>query len=97
MLNILDEIEPEGPTRLAAGVKSFCLRNSGKGIVVVLSDLMDKNGCEDGLRYLMAQRMDTYIVHVLSSEELRPDIKGDLQLVDCEDDDRTDVTISARC
>ena len=36
---------------LAEGVKSFCLRNSGKGIVVLISDLMDKSGYESALRY----------------------------------------------
>lgn len=95
MMQMLDEIQPAGPTQLASGIKSFCMRNSGKGIVVLISDLMDKSGYEEGLRYLTAQRMDTYIIHVLSPEELDPDLKGDLQLVDCEDDDRADITISA--
>ncbi len=37
---------------LAEGVKRFCLRNSGKGIVVLISDLMDKTGYESALRFL---------------------------------------------
>ena len=37
-------------------MKNFCLRNSGKGIVVLISDLMDKNGYEAALRYLVSQR-----------------------------------------
>ena len=41
---------------LAEGVKSFCLRNSGKGIVVLISDLMDKAGYESALRYLAPAR-----------------------------------------
>ena len=79
---------------MAEGIKNFCLRNSGRGIVVLISDLMDKNGYEDGLRYLMAQRMDPYIVQVLSPEEVEPEIKGDLRLVDCEDDDETEISVS---
>ena len=42
--------------RWPTGVKNFCLRNSGKGIVVLISDLMDKNGYEAALRYLVSQR-----------------------------------------
>jgi uncharacterized protein (DUF58 family) len=95
MLSLLEALEPDGQTHLAPGIKNFCLRNQGKGIVVFISDLLDKNGYADALRYLTAQRMDSYIIHVLSAEELDPDIKGDLQLVDCEDHDRADVTISA--
>ncbi len=48
----------------------------GKGIVVLISDLMDKNGYEAALRYLVSQRMDVYVIHVLSQEELDPDVKG---------------------
>jgi uncharacterized protein (DUF58 family) len=83
------------PFSLAEGVKNFCLRNSGKGIVVLLSDLMDKNGYESALRYLASREMDVYVIHVLSAEEFDPDVEGDLRLVDCEDGDVAEVTISA--
>jgi len=43
----------------------------------------------------MAQQMDVYVVHTLSAEELEPDIKGDLKLVDCEDQDIAEITASA--
>ena len=33
----------------------------------------------------------------LSQEELEPDVKGDLKLVDCEDQDIAEITVSARC
>jgi len=79
---------------LAAGVKDFCLRNSGKGILVLISDLMDKSGYESALRFLLAQDLDVYVVHVLSPEELEPDLVGDLKLVDCEDRDVAEITVS---
>lgn len=81
-------------TPLAEGVKSFCLRNSGKGIVILLSDLMDKGGYESALRYLASRQMDVYVIHVLSPEEFEPDVHGDLQLVDCEDGDMAEVTVT---
>ena len=46
MLEYLEGIEPGETTSLAEGVKNFCLRNAGKGIVVLITDLMDKNGYE---------------------------------------------------
>ena len=55
---------------------------------------MDKHGYEEGLRFLTAQRMDPYIVQVLSEEEVEPDVKGDLRLVDCEDADEAEITVS---
>jgi uncharacterized protein (DUF58 family) len=94
MLDYLDGLAPEAPVPLADGLKSFCLQNSGKGIVVILTDLMDKSGYEAGLRYLLAQDFDVYIVQVLSAEEIDPDVQGDLRLVDCEDGDEAEITVT---
>lgn len=95
MLEALDQITPGEGAPLAESVKSFCLRNSGRGIVVLMSDLMDKNGYEAALRYLMSQRMDVYVIQILSQEELEPELQGDLKLVDCEDLDFAEITVSA--
>ena len=95
MLDFLQHLEPGETTPLAQGVKNFCLRNSGKGIVVLISDLLDKAGFQDALRYLVAQQMDVYVIHVLSQEEIEPDVKGDLRLIDCEDADVAEITVSA--
>ena len=95
MIRHIEGFQAGEPTSLAEGVKNFCLRNSGKGIVVVMSDLMDKAGFQPALRYLLAQEMDVYVIHILSAEEIDPDIKGDLRLVDCEDQDVAEITVSA--
>ncbi|MEQ8786012.1 MAG: DUF58 domain-containing protein [Pirellulaceae bacterium] len=94
MLEYLEGVEAGENVSLAEGVKNFCLRNSGKGVLVLISDLMDKSGYESALRMLLAQQMDVYVVHVLSQVEIDPDVKGDLRLVDCEDADVAEVTIS---
>jgi uncharacterized protein (DUF58 family) len=95
MLAHLEAIEPGETTSLAEGVKNFCIRNSGKGILILISDLMDKQGYEPALRYLVAREMDVYVIQLLSAEEIEPEIKGDLRLVDCEDGDAAEITVSA--
>jgi uncharacterized protein (DUF58 family) len=95
MVSHLEQIEPGQNVPLAEGVKNFCLRNPGKGILVLLSDLMDKQGYESALRYLVSREMDVYVIQILSQEEVDPDVKGDLRLIDCEDSDVAEVTISA--
>jgi uncharacterized protein (DUF58 family) len=94
MLEYLDQIEPGRNVPLADGIKDFCLRNSGQGILVLISDLMDKSGYESALRFLLAQNIDVYVIHLLSPAELEPDVKGDLRLVDCEDQDVAEITVS---
>ena len=83
MTEYVQSIQPsQGGTTLTEAVKSFCLRNSGKGILVLITDLMDKSGYEDALKYLVARDLDIYLIHVLSQEEIDPDLQGDLKLVD---------------
>ncbi len=84
-----------GGSDFGAACKAFAMRHPGKGIVVVVSDLMDKRGYEVGLRNLQAKEMETYVVHVLAAEEIRPPLVGDLRLVDAEDGDIAEVTVSA--
>jgi len=76
-------------------VRHFCLRNTGKGIVILITDLMNKTGYETALKMLVAREMDIYLIHVLSPEELEPNLTGDLKLMDAEDSDMREVSISA--
>src|SRR5207248_10649798 len=82
LLDFLKKLEPAGPSDLKPALRSFSIKCSGKGIVILLSDLMDKAGYEDALRYHAARQLDIYCVHVLSQEEIDPEIVGDLKLVD---------------
>jgi uncharacterized protein (DUF58 family) len=95
LIDQLSAIEAGEAVSLAEGVKNFCLHNPGKGILVLISDLMDKAGYETALRYLISQQMDVYVIQLLSVEEIDPDIQGDLKLLDCEDSDAAEITASA--
>lgn len=96
LLNHLDSspATPESPS-MEEAIKRFCLRNTSKGIVLVVSDLMNKSGYESALRMLVAREMDIFLVHLLSPEELNPNVQGDLKLVDCEDGDTREISVSA--
>jgi uncharacterized protein (DUF58 family) len=95
VLDFLTKVEPAGPSDLRQALRTFSIKSSGKGIVILLSDLMDKGGYEDALRYLIARQMDIYVIQILSQEEIDPEIVGDLRLVDVEDDDVAEITVSA--
>jgi uncharacterized protein (DUF58 family) len=95
VLDFLQKLGPAGPGDMKHAMRTFSLKSSGKGIVVVLSDFMDKAGYEDALRYLVARQMDIYTIQILSHEEIEPEIVGDLKLVDVEDEDVAEITVSA--
>jgi uncharacterized protein (DUF58 family) len=94
LFDFLNKLEPAGPSDLRQSLRTFSIKSSGKGIVVVLSDFMDKGGYEDALRYLIARQMDVYAIQVLAQEEIDPEIVGDLRLVDVEDEDMTEITVN---
>ncbi len=76
MADFVQSVEPEHVCNLTDAVKRFCLKNTGRGIVVLLSDLMDKSGYEPALRLLVGQQMDVFVLHMLSPEEIEPDLKA---------------------
>jgi uncharacterized protein (DUF58 family) len=94
VFDFLQKVEPAGPSDLKQALRTFSLKSSGKGIVVLLSDFMDKGGYEDALRYLVARQMDIYVIQILSQEEIEPDVVGDLKLTDVEDGDVAEITVS---
>ncbi|MFO0915602.1 MAG: DUF58 domain-containing protein [Pirellulales bacterium] len=96
MLEQLQRIETSDSENVSLedGLKNFCLRNAGKGVLVVISDMMDKHGYENALRYLVANQLDVYVVQVLSPVEIDPDLAGDLRLIDAEDGDQAEITVS---
>ncbi len=95
VLDFLSRIKPEGATDMQSSLKSFAVTHRTKGIVIFISDLFDKAGHEAYLRYLLAGAHDVFVIQVLCPEETDPELAGDLTLVDVEDGNLTDITVSA--
>jgi len=95
VLQFLADVRADGDTMLEPMFKQFAMTHRRRGVVVLMSDFLDKAGYEDALRYFIAANQDVFVLHVLAREELQPPLLGDLKLRDVEDGDTTDVTISA--
>lgn len=92
LLGALSGIAPaEGPTDLAAAVRHAAAMIPGRGVVVLLSDLLDP-AAETAVRDLAATGSELIVLHVLAPEELDPALEGDLRLVDSETGEGVDVT-----
>ncbi len=92
------DLEVGGPGGFDTAMRSIALGRQGKGVMVILSDFMFKEGYEKGLRYLAGGGYDTFCLQVLSPEEIDPSkhgLAGDLRMTDIEDEDVADVTVSA--
>ena len=84
LLDFLARVEPSGGTSLNEGLANDATRSRQSGLAVVISDLLDPSGYESGIRALLERRFDVHLVHVLSPEEMNPELAGDLRLVDSE-------------
>jgi uncharacterized protein (DUF58 family) len=92
LLSDLSAVEPAaGPTDLVAAARHAAAQLTGRGVVVLLSDLLDP-AADRVIRELAATGSELVILHVLSPDELDPALEGDLRLVDLETGDRVDVT-----
>ncbi len=91
----LCSLSPEGSTDFGRAAKRIAMMRRGKGIMIVLSDFFMKEGYETGLRLLAGRGYDLFALQVLSPQEVEPEIAGDLRLIDIEDQDHAEVTISA--
>ena len=91
VFRFLSEPRSERLTGLAAAAREYAGRLRGRGPLIVVSDLMDP-GYLDALRDLAGTRCQLSVLHVLSPEELDPEVPPDARLVDNETDAGIDVT-----
>ncbi len=93
LLADLSAIEPaDGPTDLLVAARHAGAQLHGRGVVVLLSDLLDP-AADKVIRELAATGSELIVLHVLSPDELDPPLEGDLRLVDTETNERVDVTV----
>ncbi|HEX6140440.1 MAG TPA: DUF58 domain-containing protein [Candidatus Limnocylindria bacterium] len=91
VFRFLSEPRHERLTGLAHATRDYAGRLRGRGPLLLISDLLDP-GYLDALRDLAGTRCQLSVLHVLSPEELDPDVPSDARLVDAETDAGIEVT-----
>ncbi len=98
MLRFIAEQTPPreaAPGNLTQTLRTFALTQRGKGVVILVSDFLDKGDLAESLKYLAGDRFDAYVVQVLAPQEVDPasgGVVGDLRLRDLEDADVAEVS-----
>jgi uncharacterized protein (DUF58 family) len=93
LLANLSAIQPvDGATDLVAASRHAAAMLTGRGVVVLISDLLDP-AADRVIRELAATGSDLIVLHTLSPDELEPQLEGDLRLVDSETGEGIDVTV----
>lgn len=96
VLGFLEALEGSGPTALVKSIEGFVHATKRRGLAVVLSDFYDLDGPAAALDLLRFHRFEPTVLQIWSAKEARPDLRGDVELVDAETGERRDVTITER-
>jgi uncharacterized protein (DUF58 family) len=94
LFDFLGGLQGRGTTDLGAALAGYAARAPASGIAVLVSDLLDPRGYDEGLRALLERRCEVHVIHVLSPDELAPDFGGELRLVDHETGETRPLAVS---
>ena len=95
MAEFLLDSDPDGPSHFEKACRQLAAGRIGTGLMIVVSDFLFKEGYEDALRRLLSRHYDLYVIQMLSPQELNPELTGDLKLIDVEDLDDAEITVSS--
>ena len=96
MLTFLQSQTPDAAGSLDQACRRFASNQRQRGVVILVSDFLEKQGVTDALRHLTSKPNDVYAIQLLAPQEIHPDtgvIRGDLRLLDCEDGSSTEVFV----
>ncbi|NUP98985.1 MAG: DUF58 domain-containing protein [Armatimonadetes bacterium] len=93
LFDYLTVLQPAGVTALGPALRRFAHEHRHPGLCVVISDFLDPDGYEAGLRALQARRFEVVALQILAAEELAPTVVGDLKLVDAESGEAREITV----
>lgn len=97
ILQFLDELQPAGSKSLAHSLTSFAKTELPRGIVVIVSDLLDPDqGLGNGLDMLRSRGFTPYVVHLFDPSDQDPSWTGKLKLTDASTGDVWRVTLDDR-
>jgi uncharacterized protein (DUF58 family) len=68
-------------------------RHRGSGVALLFTDGFDEQGLELSLRRLASRNNEVHLFHILTPEDIRPSLRGDLLLVDAESGQELPVSI----
>lgn len=87
-------LEPGGPTDLKEALEMFVAQHKRRGLAVLISDFYDPAGFEAGINVLRYNKFEPYALHVVDSNEAKPNFKGDVMLYDVETGEEREVTVT---
>jgi uncharacterized protein (DUF58 family) len=93
-LHFLDRMQASGKTSLFNTVTSYFGASRTRGLVILISDFMDRDGFERSFDFLRPHRHQVFAFSVQAREEREPILAGEVTLVDAEEGSSTRAHIT---
>ena len=93
ILDFLRTLEPGGRTRINKCLTEYASIRSDPGILLIITDLFDEEGIEEGMTTLRARNFDIHLIHLLDHEELYWSERGNLRLRESETGEEKQIYI----
>ncbi len=84
LFRFLTRLSCVGETDLRLATHAFTTQFPHPGLVIVVSDLFDPAGWQAALEELARKKYQLLVIHIVDAEELSPQSRGDVALVDVE-------------
>jgi uncharacterized protein (DUF58 family) len=94
LLHFLERLQASGGTSLQTAFRSFFGARRTRGLAVVISDFLDREGFERSFQLIREYRHDVFAVHVTSPEEVEPVLADEVILVDSERGDSAQTRVT---
>jgi uncharacterized protein (DUF58 family) len=93
-LHFLDRLRAAGKTSLFNTVTAYFGASRTRGLVILISDFLDRDGFERSFRFLRPHRHQVFAFNVQSREEREPLLADEVMLVDAEEGGSTRAHIT---
>ena len=84
VMDCISNLKAGGPTDYNAVVREFIGSYSQRGLLIIISDFLDDNGCERALQYLSDFGHELMLLQLWADEDRTPPWTGELELRDAE-------------
>jgi uncharacterized protein (DUF58 family) len=96
VMDYLGRLQSNGRTSFYQSVRDFISNYPQRGLLIVVSDFLDDDGCEKALQYLSDFGHELLLVQVWSEEDRVPPWNGELELVDAESGSHVKMQVDER-
>lgn len=96
VFEFLRPLAPSGGTDLSDALAAFAAQNKRRGLAILISDLYDPKGFEQGVKRLAHARFETHVIQLIDANDRAPQLHGELELLDAESGDVRQITVTPR-